>query len=293
LGFWHPKFTPKEAWVLNRILQELEGNYKVKFFFEPYALLWKHRRLLIQTTWSDIRTRFAGSILGLIWLVLFPLLFLGAYAFMYIFVFKVRFAEFNSIDYIVLIFCGLIPFLGFSEALGSGVSSVTSNSALVKNTLFPIDLVPVKTVLVSQATQVVGTGLLLIVLTFMGKITIWVLLLPIIWVLQILFSIGLIWVLSSLNVFLRDIQNTISVVILMLMMVSPIAYTADMVPSNLRTILLFNPLYYLIISYQSSLMLGMFPDGWIFWILAALAFGVFWGGYMFFIRMKLVFVDSI
>lgn len=265
----------------------------MKFFFEPYVLLWKHRRLLIQTTWSDIRTRFAGSILGLIWLVLFPLLFLGAYAFMYIFVFKVRFAEFNSIDYIVLIFCGLIPFLGFSEALGSGVSSVTSNSALVKNTLFPIDLVPVKTVLVSQATQVVGTGLLLIVLTLMGKITIWVLLLPVIWVLQILFSIGLIWVLSSLNVFLRDIQNTISVVILMLMMVSPIAYTADMVPSNLRTILLFNPLYYLIISYQSSLMLGMFPAGRIFWILTALALGMFVGGYMFFVRMKLVFVDNI
>jgi len=59
----------------------------VKFIFEPYALLWKHRRLLIQTTWNDIRTRFAGSILGLIWLFLFPLLFLGAYAFMYIFLF--------------------------------------------------------------------------------------------------------------------------------------------------------------------------------------------------------------
>ena len=265
----------------------------MSFFFEPLLLLWKHRVLLLQTTKNDIRSRYAGSLLGLMWLFLFPLLFLGTYAIMYIYIFRVRFAEFNSIEYVLIIFCGLIPFIGFSEALGLGVSSVTTSSSLIKNTLFPIEMIPVKAVLVSQSTQIVGTGLLLVVLAILGKITVWVLLLPVIWIFQILFSVGLIWILSSLNVYLRDIQNTISIVILILMMISPIAYTVDMVPSHMRPLLSLNPLFYLIISYQSTLMLGEFPQGGIFWTLAGLGLGVFFGGYWFFMRMKLVFVDNI
>ena len=97
----------------------------------------------------------------------------------FIYIFKVRFALFDSNQYVALIFCGLIPFLGFSEALSAGVGSVTQNANLLKNTLFPIDLVPVKAVLVSQCTQVVGTGLLLITIILLeGKRTWWALLLP-------------------------------------------------------------------------------------------------------------------
>jgi lipopolysaccharide transport system permease protein len=265
----------------------------MSFLLDPVRLFWKHRVLLFQTTKNDIRSRYAGSILGLMWLIFFPLFFLGAYAVMYIFIFRVRFAEFNSYEYVAIIFCGLIPFIGFSEALGLGVSSVTSNSNLIKNTLFPIEMIPVKAVLVSQATQVVGLGLLFIVVTAMGKLTVWALLIPVIWLFQLLFSIGLIWILSSLNIYLRDIQNTISILILILMMVSPIAYTIDMVPSSMRFILMLNPLYYMIISYQSVLMLGTFPPGMIFWVLAMLGLVFFLAGFWFFIRMKRVFTDNI
>jgi lipopolysaccharide transport system permease protein len=220
-------------------------------------------------------------------------LFLGAYAFIYITVFKVRFNLFNSNEYVALIFCGLLPFLGFSEALGVGISAVTGSSNLIKNTLFPIELIPLKAVLISQPTQLVGTIMLLIALGFMGRLTFWALLFPVIWLLQIMFTIGLIWILSSLNVFIRDIQNIISVVILMLMMISPIAYTTDMVPANLRVVLAFNPLYYIIIAYQNIFMLGKFPDGNILWVLAAFSLSIFFIGFWFFSRLKLVFADNV
>lgn len=263
------------------------------FLASPFLFLWRHRLLLRQTSRNDIRARYAGSVLGLAWLVLYPLLFLSVYALVYIYIFKVRFSLFNSNEYVALIFCGLIPFLGFSEALSAGVGSVTQNANLLKNTLFPIDLVPVKAVLVSQCTQVVGTGLLLITIALLGKLTWWALLLPLAWAGQVLFSIGLLWILSSLNVYFRDLQNMVSVATLFLMMTSPIAYTANMVPASLQPFLKLNPLYYLITSYQDCLMIGQCPRDGVLWAFLAIAGAFFCGGYWFFSRMKTLFVDNI
>jgi lipopolysaccharide transport system permease protein len=271
----------------------LLGRGLAAFLLAPLALLFRHRSLLRQTVANDIRARYAGSVLGLAWLVIYPLLFLGTYALVYIYVFKVRFALFNANEYVVLIFCGLIPFLGFAEALSMGVGSVTSNASLIKNTLFPIELIPVKVVLVSQCTQAVGTGLLLTAVAIMGRLTIWAALLPVIWLAQLMLSMGLIWILSSLNVYLRDLQNMVSLAVLMLMMVSPIAYTADMVPDSLQPFLRLNPLFYLIVCYQDCLMLGQFPRQGLLWGLLAIAAVFFCVGYWFFGRLKTTFADIV
>lgn len=256
-------------------------------------MLWRQRLLLFQTTRSDIQARYAGSALGLAWLFFYPLLFLGAYAVIYIFIFRVRFALFNTNEYVALIFCGLVPFLGFAEALSLGVSSVTSNANLIKNTLFTIELVPVKAVLASQCTQLVGTGMLLVAIALLGRLTSWSLLLPVVWLLQVGFTMGCIWILSSLNVYLRDLQNIVSILTLILMMISPIAYTVDMVPSNLQPFLGLNPLYYLIVAYQDCLMVGRFPRDGVLGILFVMSLGSFCSGYWFFSRMKRVFVDNV
>lgn len=270
------------------------------FLARPLALIWRHRTLLRRTAWNDIKARYAGSVLGLLWLVLFPLLFLSIYALLYLTVYRVKFNLGNSEEYVVFIFCGLIPFIGFSEALAIGTSSVTGNANLIKNTLFPIELIPVRAVLTSQCTQVVGTGMLLVAVGWMGHLTAWAWLLPVIWLLQILFTIGLIWILSSLNVYFRDLQNIVSIMTLMLMMISPIAWTVEMVPKELRAYMGINPLYYLIISYQESLMGatqglvgGHFPRNGVFWGLLIMGLGFFYVGFWFFSRMKRLFADNV
>jgi lipopolysaccharide transport system permease protein len=96
-----------------------------------------------------------------------------------------------------------------------------------------------------------------------------------------------------LNVYLRDLQNIVVILTLVLMMISPIAYTADMVPSNLRPLLGLNPLYYMIVSYQDCLMLGRFPREGVLWVLMGLSGLSFWGGHWFFSRMKGVFSDNV
>ena len=193
----------------------------------------------------------------------------------------------------MLIFCGLIPFLGFAEALSTGVTSVTGNASLIKNTLFPIELVPVKTVFAGQCTQVAGTCMLLVAVTVVGRLTPWALLLPLIWVSQLLFTVGLIWILSSLNVYIRDLGNLVGVAILVLMIGSPIAWTPEMIPASLKPFMALNPLYYLIISYQDCLMQGMFPREGILWVFLVISLVTFFAGGWFFRRMKRMFADNV
>ncbi len=263
----------------------------------PFRLLWRYRAILSQTTRNDMRARYAGSVFGMAWMVLYPLLFLGGYAAIYLTVFKVRFELFDQNEYVVLIFCGLIPFLGFAEAIGLGVVSVTGNANLVKNTLFPIELIPVKSALVAQCTQGVGLLLLMAAVGLVGKLSWWALMLPVVWGLQVVFTLGVVWVLGALNVVMRDLQNVISVLVLLLFMVSPIAYTVDMVPESMRGVLWFNPLFYIITCYQDILVGGKggagFPRHDAFWVLAGMSMVMFLAGYWFFTRMKKVFADHV
>jgi len=265
----------------------------MRFFTDPFLLLWRHRRLLFQTTRNDIRARYAGSALGLAWTALFPLMFLGIYAVVCLVIAKMKPAGMSPADYMALVFCGLIPFIGFTEALVAGTSSVTGNANLIKNTLFPIELIPVKSVLTSQCTQIVGTAILLLTLTAMRSLTSWALLLPVVWLTQVFFTVGVIWILSSLNVYFRDLQNIIALVPLMLQVISPIAWSADMIPADMRKYMALNPLYYLITCYQDCLKFGHFPRGGAMGVMFILSGVFFLTGHWFFSRMKLVFADNV
>ncbi len=259
---------------------------------QTIALLWRQRRMIWATTRNDIRARFSGTALGMAWVLLYPVLFLGLYAVVYTLIFRVRAASYSSVDYVLLIFCGLVPFLGFSEALGNGVTCVTGNKSLIKNTLFPIELIPVKTVLSSSLSMVVGLGLLMAALWSRGIFHATQLLLPLLLAEQIVFTIGVIWLLSAINVFFSDLGQIVSVLVLFLMLVSPIAYTQDMIPPELMPIMYPNPLYYLIMLYRDSAFLGEVRPHLLagFTLIAAVTFGL---GAAVFGRLKGLFADYV
>ena len=233
---------------------------KIINLLKPLIDIIYHRRILINTTISEIKKRYAGSLLGGVWAFLYPLLFLAVYATIYSAVFKVSYNDLNTNEYIVIIFCGLIPFLGFSESITSGVVSVTANAGLIKNTMFPIELIPVRTVLTVQMTHLSGTVILLIMLISIGRISPFVLLCIPLWILQVMFEIGLVWILSSINVLVKDLQNVVSVIMIMLMMLSPIAYPVDSIPATYGKFLKANPLFYFIVANQNILMYGRWPE---------------------------------
>jgi lipopolysaccharide transport system permease protein len=256
-------------------------------------LLLSHRRLLWQVALNELKARYAGSVFGVGWAVLTPLLFLAIYAGIYLIIFKVQVPGLSSVQYVLLIFSGLVPFLMTSEALVGGVSAVVVNKSVLSNTVFPIDLAPAKAVLLSQVPMIVGFAAIIIALAVTGTMSWTIVLLPLIWGLHILALIGLNWILSLVNLVFRDLQNLIGIMLMALMIVSPIAYTPEMVPSSLKILLLLNPFAYFVIAYQAVVILGQVPSWGNSLVLIGLSGGLFILGGYFFSRAKQVLIDYV
>lgn len=213
------------------------------------------------------------------------------YSLVYLVIFRVRPTTMTEHEYVLYILSGLIPFLGLSEALTSGTGSLTLNKAVLLNTVFPSELVPVRAVLVSQATTAVGLALTLIVAFLMGKLSWTMLLVPVVWLLQVMFMIGAVWILALTSLVFRDIQQSLTFVMMTLMVVTPIAYTMDMVPRTLRAVVYINPLSYFVFSFHQLIVFGSTPSIAMVAVMVALALLSYGGGFYVFQRAKKVFFD--
>src|SRR4051812_43279901 len=187
-------------------------------------LIAANRRLLASITRVELAKRHAGSVLGLAWIVLQPALLLSVYLFIYMVVFRQRFPGYSRLDYVLYVFCGLVPYLGFMEALTTGALSIKQNIHLVKNVMLPIELIPVRSVIVGMASQFVSIGLVLLLVAGDRSLTWHVALLPVVVVLQVMWLAGLTWILSSITVALPDITYFVNLFVFLLMFLSPIGY---------------------------------------------------------------------
>lgn len=207
-------------------------------------------RVLRALTFIECQRKYAGSILGILWYPLYSALLLGSYCFVYLVVFRVRYKELGTYDFVLFVFAGLIPYLGFSEAIGVGVGSVKANLALLRNAVFPIELVPVKHVLAALVGLMISL-VILILMVLPTRHAGWHLLyLPVPLVSLLLLSVAIVWVLSAVAVVVPDIAQVVNIALLLFMFVSPIGYSVDMVPTRARALVFLNPMTYLIESFR-------------------------------------------
>jgi lipopolysaccharide transport system permease protein len=275
--------TPKERFGLGRLIT---ANHSGRF-------IWSHRRLLARVTRGELGARYAGSLLGPVWAVVAPALILGVYAVVYMLIFRVRVTGLDSAGYVLYIFAGLVPYLACAEAVSTGVSSVITNKSVLNNTVFPIDLAPVKAVLLSQTTMATGLAITVGGVLLTGRAHWTVLLVPIVWLLLVMSVIGINWIISLLNVVFRDLQNLVTALLMVMLIVSPIAYTSSMVPDSLRGIILVNPFAYFVIAFQKLLVLGEAPSTVQWVVLVSMSLAFFAIGGWFFTRTKPVLVDYV
>lgn len=254
-------------------------------------MLHRYRMILMATTRVEFAKKYSGSVLGLLWVFLNPFLLLALYLFVYMVIFKMRFPGFSQMDYVLYVFTGLIPYLGFSEALTSGTVSIKQNIHLVKNVMLPIELIPVRVVIISMVTQFVGMGVLLLMTALNGNLSAHILWLPAVVVLQLLFMVGLVWILSALAVTLPDIGYFINLAMLFLLFVSPIGFKPEMVPDGFGFMLYINPIYYMTEMYRDSMLFGKLPDMLTTLVYVIVSIGSFAAGSSFFRRFKNVLVD--
>ena len=234
------------------------------------------RRTLLAVTRVEFQKKYSGSILGVLWHPIYSGLLLGLYCFIFMVVFPVRFknSQTGTYDYVLIIFSGLIPYLGFSDAVATSVSSIKSNINLVKNAVFPVELLPVKYLLVSMTGLLISLGILFVMIlptSFFG----WhILYLPVPFLMLVIFSLSVIWVLSAVAVLVSDLIYIINLLLLMMLFVSPIAILLEDVPARAVALMYLNPLTYLIESFRFALIGVRSTPIWldaIFFLASALA----------------------
>jgi lipopolysaccharide transport system permease protein len=258
---------------------------------EMAVLIYRYRRLLASITRVELAKRHAGSVLGLTWVVLQPALLLSVYIFVYMVVLGMRFEGFSRFDYVLYVFCGLVPYLGFMEVLTTGALSIKQNMHLVKNVMLPIELLPVRSVVVGMASQFVSMVLVLVLLAADGAIGWNVALLPVVVVLQVMWLAGLTWILSSIAVALPDITYFVNLFVFLLMFLSPIGFKPEMVPQGFAWVLYANPIYYMTEMYRDTMLSGRSPAVVVAATYAVMCIATFAVGSAFFGRFRGVLTD--
>ncbi len=220
----------------------------------PLVMIFRYRVILFAMIGRSLRERTSGSAFGFVFLLLYPLLFLGVYTVVFIAILKIRIPEFSPELYSTTIFCGLVPFLAFSEAFSIGTASAVTNAALIRNIIFPYELLPLKDVAASYLAMSVGMLLIWAAAILTSGFAATQLMLPFVYLIQMAFTAGLVWITATINVFFRDLSKMMPIILLFLMMLSPIGYTEAMVPGGLSHWLSLNPLAAFIFTYRHILL---------------------------------------
>jgi len=258
--------------------------------------LWHYREMIGQMIVRDFGQRYRGSYLGVIWAILNPLLLLLIYTFVFSVVFKARWnpSEVNSPpgEFAIVLFAGLIPYYFFSEVLGRAPGIVLNNPNYVKKVVFPLEVLLVVISGTALISSMIQLGILIIaMLVILHSIPATILLLPLIYLPLILITLGFAWFLASLGVFIRDIALVISLILQVLLFLSPIFYSITAVPERFQQILRLNPLTMIVTNFRNLILWGeMFPVGeWAVWLVISIMVAIF--GYLWFMWTKKGFAD--
>jgi len=223
----------------------------------------RHRFLVLQLVRRDILGRYQGSVLGVGWGLLSPLLILAAYTFVFRTVFKARWpgGSDSTSEFVLQLFAGLLIFNLFSDLLGRAPRIVLDQPNLVKRVVFPLEVLAWVSVGAVMFHSALALAILLAAAAALGTpLTPWVLAIPLILACTVPFLLGFGWLLSGLGVFLRDIGHVIGPAMSLLLFASPVLYPTQALPPLAAKLLWLNPLTIPIESLRSVVLHGRPPD---------------------------------
>jgi lipopolysaccharide transport system permease protein len=267
-------------------------------FFEIFLSLKRHYPLILQLIKREVVGRYRGSLLGMLWSLINPILMLAIYTFVFSVVFKIRMDQQDGSIYddkfafALVLFVGLIIFNLFSECLSRAPGLILANVNYVKKIIFPLEILPWVNLGSALFHASISFSVLLGFLLLIDHPIHWTsIYLPII-VLPLLFLIiGLSWFLASIGVFVRDIGQFIGLILTMLMFMSPIFYPASALPASVRDYLFLNPLTFIIEQTRTVILYGQSPN-WIglaaYYVIALL---IAWAGMVWFEKTRKGFAD--
>jgi len=264
------------------------------------ADLWQYRELTLNLVVRDLKVRYKNSFLGVLWSLINPLLMTAVFTVVFTVMMPNSFVE----NFPVFVLCGLLPWNFFAASIVGATGSIVGNSHLIKKVYFPYEVLPLSLVLSNLVNFMIALIVLFVMLlVFKIPFTLSLLFLPIIIITQIIFMLGVGLFLATVNVFYRDTQMIMEVLILAWFFLTPVFYPISILPRSYvflgveldvwRLTHILNPMASLVASYRDVLYYGVFPGIDFFartFVTAVIVFAI---GYVVFDHFRGVFGEEL
>ncbi|MBI5873489.1 MAG: ABC transporter permease [Candidatus Omnitrophica bacterium] len=244
--------------------------------------LFSYKAVLWEMSLKHLKSKYSGSMLGLWWAVIIPLILAFSINFIFVQVFKVQ-----AKNYAFFILSGMIPWAFFSNTLSEAAGAFFAHSSILKQSSFPREFVVISVVLANFLNFCIGLLFLLPLFIFFNLKVF--LLLPALLcaiLLYLLFVAGLSLLCSVANVFLRDMAHFLSIGLMIWFWVTPVFYSSGMLDPFYRWVLFLNPMTYFVVFYQDILFAAKMSSGWTFFACVGISVIFFMGGYVCFLKLE-------
>lgn len=264
------------------------------------AEMWQYRELLYNLTVRDLKVRYKNSVLGIAWSLLNPILMMLVFTLVY----TVMLKQSNQPDFAAFILCGLLPWNFFSSSVMGGIGSIVGNGYLIKKVYFPRAVLPTSVMMSNLVNFLIALPIYFVLAWLMGvRSTPYVLFLPIVILVEMIFIQGISLLLSAVNVFYRDVQQIMEVLILAWFFLTPVIWDANRLPTTgtilgievpiQRLTYILNPMASIVATYRDILYYGR-PIGWDFFLRTIItALLVLLIGFFAFNRLKGRFAEEV
>ena len=251
--------------------------------------IYNYRQMIYSLVNKELKVRYKGSILGFFWTFLNPLLQLTIYTIVFSVILKSSIKNFH-----IYLFVGLVPWIFFTTCIQAGSVSIVANKDLVKKIYFPRIVLPIATVN-AAFMNMIYTMIVVIITVFFSEVGLswYILLLPIIMILQYIMVLGITFIFAALNVFFRDLEYILNIVLMAWFYMTPIVYSLDMVPTEYRGRFLINPMSSIIMFYREILYYKKAPDFSFFGNIVLYSIIMIFIGYFVFERLQKSFAEEL
>jgi lipopolysaccharide transport system permease protein len=274
-------------------LADMQGHRLV--VGEMARLFSRYGNLTYELTKREISERFAGQAIGALWAIGHPVMLMAVYVFVFSYVFRARFGETVELprNYVVFLLSGLTCWLAFQEALAKAPTVILASRNLVKQIVFPIEVLPVKSALATLPGIVIGVGFTAAYSLAYASVPLTILLLPPLVAAQLMAMAGLTYLLSAIGVYLRDLKDFVIALLAIGVFVHPIIFVPNAIPAWLEYLFYLSPISYFVWAYQDAMFYGHIAHPWA-WIAVFAGSPLLWyAGYRTFRALRIYFGNAI
>ncbi len=223
--------------------------------WQEFAEIYRYREMLRNLVARDLRARYKGSLLGFLWTFVHPLLMLAVYTFVFSFVLRI-----GGENFAMFLFVGLLPWQFHVQSLTIGSTCLVDNANLLKKIYFPRSVLPLATVYANLVNYLLTLIVLVPALLLSGiALTVAVSAFPLVVAVQTVLVTGFTLLFAIGNVYFRDLQHLVTVLVNLWFFLTPVFYGLEMVPASLRPVFLLNPVTPLIEAYRAIFLFGRWP----------------------------------